>query len=55
MFEVDRCHDLDRPVKHLNVWQRRKLQAWTRRGRIEDTPLIWAAVTTHLAPGRSTS
>ncbi|MCI1748583.1 MAG: CHAT domain-containing protein [Acidipropionibacterium sp.] len=37
----------DDPVGRLCAWQREKLDAWRDRGRLRDSPLIWAAFTTY--------
>lgn len=49
---VDRCHDLADPVAGIAAWQRERLAAWTSKGHIVDTPLLWASLSTHVAPGR---
>lgn len=53
MRRVDHCHDQDDPVRQLAEWQRSTLAAWLDHGRTRDTPLLWASLTTHLAPGRT--
>lgn len=47
---VDRAHATQDPVKAIRAWQLEKLHAWMSDGKIEDTPLIWASLTTHVAP-----
>lgn len=47
---VDRAHTTDDPVEAIRAWQLERLHAWTSEGRIEDTPLIWSSLTTHVAP-----
>lgn len=47
---VDRAHEEDDPVAAIRQWQLDKLQAWVSDGEIQNTPLIWAALTTHIAP-----
>lgn len=53
MQKVDQCHQCDDPVGELGAWQRGKLTAWIDHGELSDTPLLWVALTTHLAPTRS--
>ncbi|HEU5129798.1 MAG TPA: CHAT domain-containing protein [Glycomyces sp.] len=43
---VDAAHDAPDPVAALNVWQRAKAARWESEGRLEDSPLIWAAFAT---------
>lgn len=50
---VDHAHTLDEPLAEIRSWQREQLDLWQRGGAIEHTPLVWAAVTTTLAPARS--
>jgi hypothetical protein len=52
MRQVDLCHEDPDPVTALSAWQRGRLTAWTDRGDLRDTPLLWAALTTHHAPAR---
>lgn len=53
MQAVDRCHDHDDPVGALGDWQRERLAAWQAGGDVVDTPLLWAALGTHVAPSRA--
>ncbi|MCP2163234.1 CHAT domain-containing protein [Goodfellowiella coeruleoviolacea] len=43
---IDAAHESDDPVRALCDWQRARLAAWRDRGRIEDSPLLWAAFAT---------
>lgn len=52
MRQVDRCHELSDPVAGLTEWQLGRLAAWTADGDVRDTPLLWAALTNHVAPAR---
>jgi CHAT domain len=52
VVEVDRCHEDDDPVKALAAWQRKRLAEWTTHGMLGDSPLLWAALSTHRAPAR---
>lgn len=47
---VDEAHDQNDPVTHLRQWQLGKLTTWQTKGHLADTPLVWAALTTHIAP-----
>lgn len=42
---VDAAHDDHDPVHRLGVWQRNQLDRWRAHHRIEDSPLLWAAIT----------
>ncbi|MFF7051208.1 CHAT domain-containing protein [Streptomyces griseorubiginosus] len=42
---VDAAHEDDDPVRHLGTWQRAQLDLWRTGGRIEHSPLLWAALT----------
>jgi tetratricopeptide (TPR) repeat protein len=42
---VDAAHEDEDPVRRLGVWQRERLDRWRTGGRIEDSPLLWAAMT----------
>ncbi|MBO3747411.1 CHAT domain-containing protein [Streptosporangiaceae bacterium NEAU-GS5] len=53
VINVDRCHDGADAPRLLSDWQREKLHAWINSGRMSDTPLVWASMTTHLALGRN--
>lgn len=46
---VDAAHEDDDPVRHLGAWQRERLDRWRTGGRIEHSPLLWAALSTILA------
>ncbi|GAB2509821.1 CHAT domain-containing protein [Nocardia heshunensis] len=43
---IDAAHESEDPVTALNAWQRTHLAAWRDTGRIEHSPLIWAAFAT---------
>ncbi|MGW4246681.1 CHAT domain-containing protein [Nocardia sp. NPDC004722] len=43
---IDAAHESEDPVIALNAWQRTHLAAWRDTGRIEHSPLIWAAFAT---------
>lgn len=47
---VDKCHEDRDAVSALAEWQRSQLQRWTANGNIEHTPLLWAALSTYVAP-----
>ncbi|MER5360130.1 CHAT domain-containing protein [Streptomyces sp. NPDC002785] len=42
---VDTAHEHPDPVHRLGRWQREQLDRWRVGGRIEHSPLLWAAVT----------
>ncbi|MEV6507256.1 hypothetical protein AB0M61_14160 [Streptomyces sp. NPDC051642] len=42
---VDTAHEDDDPVRSLGGWQREQLDRWRADGRIEHSPLLWAAMT----------
>ncbi|MFD4795591.1 CHAT domain-containing protein [Streptomyces anulatus] len=42
---VDAAHEDHDPVRHLGAWQRQQLDRWRTDGRIEHSPLLWAALT----------
>lgn len=43
---VDDAHEQPDPVAALCAWQRDKAARWQRHGRVEDSPVVWAAFTT---------
>lgn len=43
VIAVDAAHDSPDPVAALNNWQRERADRWEAEGRIEDSPVIWAA------------
>ena len=42
---VDTAHEHEDPVQSLGQWQRKQLDRWRADGRIEHSPLLWAAMT----------
>ncbi|WP_329172350.1 CHAT domain-containing protein [Streptomyces sp. NBC_01477] len=42
---VDTAHEHPDPVRRLGRWQREQLDHWRTGGRIEHSPLLWAAMT----------
>lgn len=46
---VDAAHDDPDPVARLGSWQREQLDRWRTDGRIEHSPLLWAALNTIVA------
>ncbi|MFJ6894401.1 hypothetical protein [Streptomyces hokutonensis] len=42
---VDAAHEHEDPVHRLGRWQREQLDRWRADGRIEYSPLLWAALT----------
>ncbi|MFI6542049.1 hypothetical protein ACIBO9_02270 [Streptomyces prunicolor] len=42
---VDTAHEDEDPVRSLGGWQREQLDRWRTDGRIEHSPLLWAALT----------
>ncbi|MEV6486001.1 hypothetical protein [Streptomyces sp. NPDC051576] len=42
---VDTAHEDPDPVRSLGGWQREQLDRWRAGGRIEHSPLLWAAMT----------
>ncbi|MBK6011041.1 CHAT domain-containing protein [Streptomyces sp. MBT53] len=42
---VDEAHEHEDPVHRLGRWQRGQLDRWRADGRIEHSPLLWAALT----------
>lgn len=49
---IDGAHGSPDPVDALRTWQLERLRRWRRRGEPADTPLLWAALVTYLAPAR---
>lgn len=45
VIAVDAAHEDRDPVRHLGAWQRQRLDQWRAGGRIEHSPLLWAALT----------
>jgi hypothetical protein len=43
VIAVDAAHDSPDPVAALNRWQRERADRWEAEGRIEDSPIVWAA------------
>ncbi|WP_157574474.1 hypothetical protein [Nocardia jejuensis] len=43
---IDSAHEQPDPVLALNNWQRTRLAHWRESGRIEDSPIAWAAFAT---------
>ncbi|MEV2245559.1 hypothetical protein [Streptomyces sp. NPDC049970] len=42
---VDTAHEHSDPVRRLGQWQREQLDRWRDGGRVEHSPLLWAAMT----------
>ncbi|MEU6582487.1 hypothetical protein [Nocardia sp. NPDC046763] len=51
-LQVDDAHRGADPVAALTDWQRGQLRAWRETGDVAYSPLLWAALTTTLAPAR---
>lgn len=49
---IDSAHRHDDAITSLRQWQLDKLHRWRTSGDIADTPLLWASLTTTLAPAR---
>ncbi|MFF0011714.1 hypothetical protein [Streptomyces sp. NPDC005374] len=45
VLAVDTAHEHPDPVHRLGRWQREQLDRWRADGRIEHSPLVWAAMT----------
>jgi tetratricopeptide (TPR) repeat protein len=45
IIAVDTAHEHEDPVQSLGQWQREQLDRWRADGRIEHSPLLWAAMT----------
>ena len=45
ILAVDAAHEDPDPVRRLGHWQREQLGRWRTGGRIEHSPLLWAALT----------
>lgn len=45
IIAVDTAHEDRDPVERLGRWQREQLDQWRAGGRIEHSPLLWAAMT----------
>ncbi|WHM40646.1 hypothetical protein [Streptomyces sp. BPTC-684] len=45
IIAVDAAHEHHDPVHRLGRWQREPLDRWRTDGRIEHSPLLWAAMT----------
>ncbi|MFD4945393.1 CHAT domain-containing protein [Streptomyces sp. NPDC058239] len=45
VIAVDTAHEHRDPVHRLGVWQREQLDRWRTGGRVEHSPLLWAAIT----------
>jgi hypothetical protein len=43
VIAVDAAHESPDPVAALNRWQQEKAARWESEGRLEDSPIIWAA------------
>jgi hypothetical protein len=43
IIAVNTAHESADPVASLNHWQREKAVRWEAEGRLEDSPIIWAA------------
>ena len=50
VLTVDKAHETDDPVTAIRQWQLGELQSWNSGAGVQHTPLIWAALTTHVAP-----
>ncbi|MGJ3508385.1 hypothetical protein [Enemella sp. A6] len=48
ILAVDAAHDSDDPLAALGAWQLERAEAWLADGAEADSPLVWAAVATHL-------
>ncbi|MDO5677668.1 MAG: CHAT domain-containing protein [Propionibacteriaceae bacterium] len=48
ILAVDEAHASPDPVAALNAWQVERAAAWADSGQPADSPLVWAAVHTHL-------
>ncbi len=55
MLRVDAAHDRVDLVAAIRAWQLARLKRWRARGAVADSPLLWAALTTHHAPRRAPS
>lgn len=53
MLLVDKAHQEDDPVAEIREWQLEQLKHWQAGDGLHHTPLIWAALTTHVAPTQS--
>lgn len=53
VLAVDAAHEADDPVAALREWQRAAVARWDAAGELRDSPLLWAALTTHHAPARN--
>jgi hypothetical protein len=40
---VNDAHESPDPVAALNRWQNAKAARWEAEGRLEDSPIVWAA------------
>lgn len=47
---VDKSHEAPDALSALAEWQRSQLQRWMAHGNIKHTPLLWAALSTYVAP-----
>ncbi|MFF7192194.1 hypothetical protein ACFZAM_00540 [Streptomyces sp. NPDC008079] len=45
VLAVDAAHEDPDPVRHFTGWQRERLTRWRATGRVEHSPLLWAAMT----------
>lgn len=52
---VDEAHEADDPVAWIRRWQIEKLEAWRVRGRLSDSPLVWATLATTVADARTST
>lgn len=48
---VDRAHASVDPVEALRSWQLDRLHGWRRQATAADAPVLWASLTTTVAPG----
>ena len=46
---VNHAHEADNPVATLNAWQRKQADQWENTGKLEYSPVIWAALATTFA------
>jgi hypothetical protein len=50
VLTIDKAHEMADPVAAIRQWQLGELRNWISGNGAQHTPLIWAALTTHVAP-----
>ncbi|MBI8988614.1 CHAT domain-containing protein [Corynebacterium meridianum] len=51
-FAVDKAHRSDDPIRTLRGWQLEELARWRETSALENSPVLWASLSTIIAPWR---